>query len=109
MADQVPVISGSAGASLDVGSTSPLNVSGTLSFSDADPGDLLVTSISSRKLRYFSATGIDQTALLSVDQIAMVENAFSLAAGSLNGNHGNSVWTFNLDAGQLDFLGRLET
>lgn len=109
MADQVPVISGSAGASFDVGSTSLLNLSGALSFSDADPGDLLVTSITSRKIRYSSAAGIDQTALLSADQVAMAENAFSVAVGSLNANHGNSVWTFNLDAGQLDFLGRLET
>ncbi len=109
MADQLPVISGSASASLTASGTSELSQSGTLHFSDADPGDSLVVSILSRKVTYAGATGVDQSDLLTSEQIAMVESAFMLAAGALNSNSGSVTWNFNLDSSQLAFLGRLET
>ena len=71
MVDQLPVISGSASALLTASGTSLLSQSGRLSFSDADPADQLIVSIVSRKVTYADASGIDQSALLSSDQVAM--------------------------------------
>ena len=109
MVDQLPVISGSASASLSGGGTLPLRQSGTLSFSDPDAGDLLVVSIISRKLSYTSASGVDQSGLLTADQIARFENAFVMPVGALDANSGSATWNFSIGASQLAFLGRLET
>lgn len=104
--DDAPTITGTSSAAWYEGTATSYTKSGVLSFLDADLTDKLAVSIAGQSVVLKSAAGVDVTALLSADQIALIKNGFAMPVGELGSNKGSATWTYNISDKGLDFLGQ---
>ncbi|QQQ15521.1 VCBS domain-containing protein [Aeromonas media] len=82
--------------------SSDLTDSGSISFTDVDLTDRPTASEVTKSV---TAKKADGTALLlTTEQLAAIENAFSISPAEGNDNDGTINWTYDIDAGDLEFL-----
>ena len=99
--NDTPVVTGvdTGGAINDSGT---LTDTGSITFTDADPSDRPTASEVTKSV---NAKKADGTALsLTTEQLAAIENAFSISPAEGNDNDGTINWTYDIDAGDLEFL-----
>ncbi|WP_200927239.1 VCBS domain-containing protein, partial [Methylobacterium sp. Leaf88] len=104
--DDLPTITGSAGATWYEGAAVNHSRSGTLAFADADLSDHLTVSVAGQSLSYVTAAGVDLSASLTPDQIAALKAAFTMPTGDLGANKGSATWTYAIADTALDFIGQ---
>ncbi|WFT94412.1 VCBS domain-containing protein [Bradyrhizobium barranii] len=93
-------------AAATTGSLAHDQVSGTISFADADAGDAPTATVSSMTAVYLNAAG--SPVELTAAQQAALASALALSADPTNGQSGTITWTFAPTDADLDFLSRGE-
>jgi len=100
--NDTPVVTGvdTDGAINDSG---PLSDTGSITFTDADPSDLPTAAETTKSVTAKRADGTTNLPL-TTEQLAAIENAFSISPAAGNDNDGTINWTYDIDAGDLEFL-----
>ena len=100
--NDTPVVTGvdTDGAINDSG---PLSDTGSITFTDADPSDLPTAAETTKSVTAKRADGTTNLPL-TTEQLAAIENAFSISPAEGNDNDGTINWTYDIDAGDLEFL-----
>ena len=100
--NDTPVVTGvdTDGAINDSG---PLSDTGSITFTDADPSDLPTAAETTKSVTAKRADGTTNLPL-TIEQLAAIENAFSISPAAGNDNDGTINWTYDIDAGDLEFL-----
>ncbi|MEH6541163.1 Ig domain-containing protein, partial [Halopseudomonas sp.] len=80
-----------------------LTDSGSISFTDVDLTDRPVATEVTKSVTAKRADGTTNLPL-TTEQLAAIENAFSISPAAGNDNDGTINWTYDIDAGDLEFL-----
>ena len=99
--NDTPVVTGvdTGGAINDSGT---LTDTGSITFTDADPSDRPTASEVTKSVNAKKADGTELP--LTAEQLAVIEEAFSISAADGNVNDGTIDWIYDIDAGDLEFL-----